>query len=481
MKQLLLYGAGSNSQGQLGIGSQEDAHVFTQCVFDIPFTVDSDDDESGLELEIQICAGANHTILLIRGMQGDLTPFTTCYFAGASPKGQLGTIDGQMIDDGTGQLIKAERKLEFQKMDTSMFLYHFHQNYPISKILLHDRKWLLFDVATGWDCSMFLFIDADDDSHVHKRVVLACGSNDYAQLGCDDTRAQFNQIEFPEGVTVSRIFSGPRHSVAISCDYHLYGWGASRNGQLGLSLSQKLTFRPTLLKDFGHQGFIPGSKVGLGSAHTILSMTDTERGYMQIYGDNSKYQIGPVDQISRTCGGGRLGGDGPPPFAPGTMQPHCNWKTTFLQIEQDEGESLLLCWGNNSNGQLGIHRTGPGIPLSPPIHSGGNIGLVSFEHKSIHNGTSSHAKILQVATGSEHTLVLLEDRKSKIRQVCGWGWNEHGNLGRGEDLSDIKQPVKLDIPLGSIQINGIKKNSAQIHSVHAGNATSWVAVLVDVA
>jgi alpha-tubulin suppressor-like RCC1 family protein len=84
---------------------------------------------------------------------------------------------------------------------------------------------------------------------------------------------------------------------------------------------------------------------------------------------------------------------------------------------------------------------------------------VSSEEHLIPSGTvefpedTKGCKIVQVVAGAEHTLAILE--KGEDRRIYGWGWNEHGNFGKGSNhLKDIMIPERIHPP-----------GSGKVHSV----------------
>ncbi|XP_056650824.1 RCC1 and BTB domain-containing protein 2 isoform X2 [Monodelphis domestica] len=82
-------------------------------------------------------------------------------------------------------------------------------------------------------------------------------------------------------------------------------------------------------------------------------------------------------------------------------------------IATDEGE--VYTWGHNTYGQLGNGTTNHGLI---PIHISTNIG---------------NRKIIEVACGSHHSLVLTSDG-----EVFAWGYNNSGQVGSG---STANQPI----------------------------------------
>ena len=82
----------------------------------------------------------------------------------------------------------------------------------------------------------------------------------------------------------------------------------------------------------------------------------------------------------------------------------------------DAGE--VLCWGSNSDGQLGNGSNNAGI--RPPARV---LGL---------NGEA-----IAISAGEAHTCALL-----KSLQVKCWGWNEAGQLGDGTTANKTR-PVEV--------------------------------------
>lgn len=112
-----------------------------------------------------------------------------------------------------------------------------------------------------------------------------------------------------------------------------------------------------------------------------------------------------------------------------------------------EDSSTLMSFGNNAHGQLGREET--------ILGRRGDVVFPLAEYQ-----------IVQLAAGSEHVLALLAFNQQ--REVWGWGWNEHGNLGLKENLEDIKIPVRVWTSEG---------RNEKVHSIHAGYGTSWIVVV----
>ena len=396
MPRLRLYAAGSNSHGQLGIDSLEDAHAFTPCPLDIPALSEGN-------IEIKIAAGANHSLLLIRHDGQHLL-----YACGSSRQGQLGTVR-QNLD------------LRFAQIDLHETLAQRNGSTPA------DNPTIL-DIAAGWETSIISF---------NNRVV-SLGKQSGTQSG-DGPIREIGVLLSTED-SLAAVSAGPSHSVVATRAGTAYGWGASRHGQLGqqgVTMPADLSDRVTALEVDGRV-----LAVAIGHQHSVLLVESagSEKKEISLLGNNRKGQLGSSDS-KRKSNIVSLHEDHTPALAV-----YAAWNTTYVQKKD-----ALLSFGSNSHGQLGRDNA----------EELGHIGHVQLP---------ADRKLLQVSAGSEHVLCVLVDQSGQ-KEVWGWGWNEHGNLGSQDgSLADVKLPKLIWKP---------KQESERILSVHAGNGTSWIATLVD--
>lgn len=414
MPRLQLYAAGSNSHGQLGIGHEDDAHTFQKC----NLTIDIGDIDS---LRVKICAGANHTLLFVQyGQKREL------YVVGSSTRGQLGQAN-------------ESNKLSFEHLELGTVL----DSLQDKETSFLRKEWTFKDVAAGWETSFFLLENRDTPSET---LLLASGSNDFGQLGTLNAQDSIQVLPLPNGQALSEITSGPRHTIATSKDGQIYGWGASRHGQLGQAVSDAISYQPRRFLVRSSTGLKVGS-VAAGHQHTCIVAEDPDH-QVHIFGNSRKGQLGTQDTKARKAVFA-VPSDSHQEVLDITerVQVVASWNSSFV-LDQDT--NTLYSFGNNASGQLGREGSEPG-----------DVGTVEFGESGLQRN-----KIVQVAAGSEHCLAMLETA-SGDREAWGWGWNEHGNLGMGENvLEDVRRPVRIDIPERGI-----------IHSVHAGNGTSWIAVI----
>jgi len=147
--------------------------------------------------------------------------------------------------------------------------------------------------------------------------VYAWGRGFEGQLGLSknvETSSTPKYINFFSNKKVIFIACGAYHSLAVTEDHKLYGWGEARLGQLGTSIKQNqykpieihfspfekeqvsdFTLNPVV---FGYEeGYVPKIKlVAAGYGHT-LALSD--RGDIYSFGLNIKGQLGHGDRTSR--------------------------------------------------------------------------------------------------------------------------------------------------------------------------------------
>lgn len=411
MPTLALYAAGSNSHGQLGIGSQDDAHTFKRCIIDLKTSYTAIETPP----RIRLAAGANHTVLLV----GD-----QLYKAGSSAAGQLGVPSSELC-------------LSFRKFDPFQLSESFNGAAEEDPTNRTQRR--ILDIAAGWETTSILSVDGRGKENAS---ILSMGSNELGQLGSSQPDRSYGHNMQAQA---DRLISGPRHIMALSALGSSVAWGAARHGQLGVTAEKLPANHRSSPQPIVVDGCGKVRDVAAGHQHSVLLHED---GAMTLLGSNRKGQLGCADPKAKKnrvstsdLDDSRIVGV------------HATWNSTFVITEDSADSSRLFSFGNNAAGQLGRAETQPGA-----------IGQIHFN-------TSSPYKLLSLAAGSEHVLALLEVMKSEgpEKQMYGWGWNEHGNLGQGDNvLEDIRLPRKLHLDI-----------EGGLAGVFAGNGTSWIAVWED--
>ena len=410
---LTLLAAGSNACGQLATGSLDDAHHFTPCVFgDLPPGVLPPNTQSILKL----ASGSNHSLILLRRTApgGPDKPWNELWGAGDGSKGQLGPSWKNRVSPST---------LVFQ---------------PIDQV---PDGCEITDVAAAWETSYIVFSRDERDD-----VLMSMGADDFGDLGVGGATKQGNGKERSihvvdlvspigsitrETSKISELVAGPHHVIA-SLDYvdlsgrarrKLVGWGASRQGQLG-TISRAITSPLEIPLD---QSRPRVTQIAIGNQHTVLLHSD---GSVTALGSDRRGQISNISSLQTVTA------------------VRSTWNGT-IAVTANDRISLVLSSGTNQAGQLG--RLG-GEPGFAPVD-------LHLDDKLLE----------RIACGSEHTLVVLNPVNG-CREVWGWGWNEHGNLGTG-DTSNVQVPTRLFPPaVGDIIVEGDPVTA------WAGCGTSWILV-----
>ena len=222
------------------------------------------------------------------------------------------------------------------------------------------------------------------------------GSNSRGQVGAlDDTQMTALPIALYPGTRFIDIAAGLFHSAGITSDGSLITFGCNRFGQAPSS-----PWKPP-----------DGSalvRVVCGRRHTVVV---DERGRVWTMGDNKYGQLGRSTS-GVTCQSvqlvdGFLGQD-----CSGFLDIGCGWSHCVLATRNECGKVVFFGWGRNDKGQLGLGISGH---VASPTQLAKRL-----------------PSILSFSCGAESTMWVDESGK-----IHGCGWNEHGNLGTGDDLDSL--------------------------------------------
>lgn len=257
-------------------------------------------------------------------------------------------------------------------------------------------------IATGW--SHFALCTTEGQ-------VYTCGTGTAGQLG-HGQEVQVLQKPMPvsepvEGMGAIQVSCGLRHTLVLSKRGSVWACGAGKRGQLGLSTAPRklCTFLPVQQ--------LPSNDIKVIRGGGERSACVTENGSLFVWG--RAWDKADPDKLV--------------PCA--VVAPGIRWQDIHLGWSHAVALDVAgqcWTWGSNQYGQLG--RQGPGCT----------------HPKEVDSEQLSACRIVQVATGSEHTVALSENGT-----VFTWGWGEHGQLGLGHTLDTFKPtPVKLPSPVHRI-------------------------------
>ncbi|KAH7911598.1 regulator of chromosome condensation 1/beta-lactamase-inhibitor protein II [Hygrophoropsis aurantiaca] len=443
----MLLASGSNSHGQLGNGSADDAHRFTTCQF---AGCEPGQLPAHTRRIRQIVCGAKHTLLLLERVDqtGDSTSERIELWGcgdGTNEKLGLGFKDGSLarMDPESSSNSNAFQSWEFSVVDMAL------------QLQLAGYGCRL--IAAGFETS---YVVLSPTTISGPDVVVSMGSNDLGALGAGfDTPAGSHIVSFDTVLAdaatlrVHSLFAGPRHVVAEVSSAQdtrlLVSWGACRHGQLGAATVSAyatphvLRFPVDITVDLATDSI---RSCALGEQHTVFLF---ESGRIVGLGSNRRGQLLGIDTgVSAAAVG-------------------CTWKGTYLLTSAGDTRSpRVLATGSNSHGQLGRSESEEGL-------------------QPVEFALATNQQFDTLVCGSEHALALTsfhptlnadievhhKPSLSPSTQLWGWGWNEHGNLGLG-NTRDVTIPTKIWPP----SLSNDHDDSPHVSGLWAGCGTTWIAV-----
>ena len=244
---------------------------------------------------------------------------------------------------------------------------------------------------------------------------------------------------FPGGQYLNRISMGASHSCALTVSGAVLCWGDRTSGQLG------------------DGGSITGSQSGPATVSGIdgvnlkateiaagdyFSCAILQSGEVRCWGDDSGGQLGDGGSGTQNAPVSVSGIDGvsQKAIAIATGASH---SCAILQSGQ------VLCWGDNSYGQLG---DGSGMSQPAPSQVFGIDGITQ--------------KAISIAAGTVHSCAVLDSG-----QVLCWGDNSYGQLGDGSSFDFITTgtftPSAVPVPVVGIDGTSLKATAVSVSYSHS--------------
>ncbi|MEK9865387.1 MAG: hypothetical protein VW544_03315, partial [Euryarchaeota archaeon] len=250
-------------------------------------------------------------------------------------------------------------------------------------------------------------------------TLIGIGYNDLDGFGDGylETGETLPYLPVPTGRHVIDIEAGKRHTCAILDNQDVACWGDNAGGQLGLGNTSFIGDSPDEtgdslpMVDATHSTSTSApASMALGWDHTCLLFSN---GTVSCWGDNSHGQLGTGSTASV--------GDQPGGMGDSLVQVSLPTGRTAVQITAGDDFTCALldnaevaCWGDNSNGQLGIGTTSD--QGDSPNEMGDSMSMADLG-----------ANAIAIDAGRDHVCALLQPANVKC-----WGGNQAGQLGYGD-------------------------------------------------
>lgn len=274
-------------------------------------------------------------------------------------------------------------------------------------------------------------------------VVRCWGSNQNGQLGRGDNEESVGDesgemgdalVGVPLEDRAVAIAGGAQHTCAVLRSGDFSCWGFNNSGQLGLGHTENV----------GDAPFQPGAsvpalhfphpvvEVSTGSLHTCVRLTD---GTARCWGENSEGQLGLGDTNDR-CGQDGLLAPALPPIvfsATGPVTAIAAGGDSSCAIVDTPDDPHVECWGNNTKGQLGL---------------GDNQLRKLPARVSLGEG-----RPVAVALGGYHACALLQAAADDTLVKC-WGDGAFGQLGLGDEAPRGDEAREMGVRLPAVELGG---------------------------
>ncbi len=438
---------GENQSGQLGYGNQDDIGDDGNEMGKFLASVDLGTNTSGTNKRaVEVSAGHSHTCARLD--DGTIK----CW--GNNDSGQLGRGNTVSSSDASGDIatinLGGAKAVEVEAGSyhtcarlNNGFVICWGEN-EFGQLGIDSTDDIGDDSAVGGDSTADLGTGrkavelAAGFQHTCARLdngLIKCwGYNDNGQLGLGHTSSKgddpnemgdlLSTVELGTDRTAVQISAGYKHTCVLLDIGTVKCWGLNDYGQLGQK-NYDLAIGETS-NDMGDYL----EAIDLGANRTALSITSgyhhtcarLDTGRIKCWGKNVEGQLGLGDSNPRGNDSSDMGAN-LATIDLGTGK----YSAVGIAVGQRHscallGRSEVKCWGDNSNGQLGLgHKKAMGDGV------GGNEMGINLPFIDV----SADVKVVQIAVGKSHSCVRLDNGSVKC-----WGNNQYGQLGI-DSTSDI--------------------------------------------
>jgi alpha-tubulin suppressor-like RCC1 family protein len=252
------------------------------------------------------------------------------------------------------------------------------------------------------------------------------------------TATPINPVEAASTTNPSGVTAGFEHTCVVLNDGTVKCWGSNRYGQLG---NLSLTLHPFPISVTGLAGSV--TSVEAGAYHTCALISG---GTVQCWGLNSSGQLGNGTLTNSPTPVTITGLAGVTQIAAGY--------TYTCAVINGGSSGTVICWGDNTFGQLGN-----GSASTTPVTTPGTVPGLPVGAKAI-------------SASLDHTCALMNDQ---VTLYC-WGKNSYGQLGNGSvSPTPVTSPVGVSLTLsGGTTINAIAAGAQHTCALLSnGNVYCW--------
>ncbi len=264
---------------------------------------------------------------------------------------------------------------------------------------------------------------------------------------CSSKSRAANEEDYADSLPrVMQLALGNGHTCALLSSGKVKCWGNNDDGQLGLGDTNSRGGSPTDMSDALPAVDIsstPVKKIALGLVNTCAIL---QTGALKCWGNNTNGQLGIGSTVSKGNSSGQMGDNLP------LVNLGANVKVKDVAIGFDHicallEDSRVKCWGDNADGQLGLENLNS---------RGAQASEMGDALPALNFGTGLSA--VMITAGDRFSCALLNNGKIKC-----WGDNEYGQLGSGDvssrggtpnSMGDQLPFVNLGSNVKSIELRG---------------------------
>lgn len=336
------------------------------------------------------------------------------------------------------------------------------------------------DIVCGWEHTAVLKKDG---------VVYTCGSNENGQLGHNKDGKKFARVDALETRTVKQVVCGQMHTLAVTDSGLVLAWGDNTKGQLGLGNTENnVQSHPKIVRSLQSDGVMV-SQVACGARHSLALSTG---GFLFSWGDNKHGQLGignssPVhnvpEHVSSLCGVpfALICAGGYHSFALSLSGALFSWgRNNFGQLGiNDNKDHSMPVLVKSLRSQRVRYVTAGEYHTAALTEDGGvfTFGWGNFGQLG-HNSNSDECNpkkvfelmgqvVTQVACGRFHTLAYV----ASSGKLFSFGSGENGQLGNNK-VTNINSPVAVHNSWVKVK----PENHYVVHRIAAGGDHCYILV-----